>query len=193
VVTCCNPDATAGKQEGNPTWTNYGGKIVDSGKSPRECREGPTRVRDIIVPKDDGSIGRLLARSRDGRYRRLVNMRILNTCAAALVGLALTATVVGAQADDKATIAAGKKLFNTTDPPCTKCHGAEGKGKKDKETLLDGVGTRLSPAQIREWIVDPETQTAKLEKQPKVAMKPVKLTDPEVDALVAYLLSLKPR
>ena len=120
-------------------------------------------------------------------------MRIVSTCAATLVGLALTATVAGAQAPDAAKIAAGKKLFNTTDPPCTKCHGAEGKGKKEKETLLDGVSARISPAEIRQWIMDPETMTAKLPKQPKVAMKPVKLTDPEVDALVAYLLSLKPR
>jgi hypothetical protein len=41
------------------------------------------------------------------------------------------------------------------------------------------------------WLTDPAAMTAKLKAKPKVAMKKVTLKDPEIDALVAYMASLK--
>jgi len=79
------------------------------------------------------------------------------------------------------------------DHECTKCHGVEGRGKSDEDMMLDGVSERLTEAEVRQWITDPRTMTAQLETRPKVAMKPTKLSDSEIDAVVAYLLSLEPR
>jgi len=115
--------------------------------------------------------------------------------AAAIAAWTLSAVALGtptaAQTADQAAINAGKRLFNTED--CTKCHGAEGRGKRDRNMQLDGVSDRIDEATIRQWINDPETMTAQLETKPKVAMKPVDLTPAQVDSLVAYLMSLEPR
>ena len=56
---------------------------------------------------------------------------------------------------------------------------------------LDGVGSKLTAAEMKMWLTDPDAMTAKLKTKPKVKMKKVTLKDPEIDALVAYLMSLK--
>ena len=111
----------------------------------------------------------------------------LRTLTAVLVTVALSGT--GLLAQDAKKIADGKKLYDTKE--CAKCHSIAGKGSKISP--LDGVGTKLSEADIKHWIVNPTEMEAKLEKKPKVKMssKKVALTDPEVDAVVAYMLSLK--
>ena len=56
----------------------------------------------------------------------------------------------------------------------------------------DGVGTKLKEAEIREWIVDPKGMTAKTKAERKPFMKAYpNLAKDEVDALVAYMMSLK--
>ena len=57
---------------------------------------------------------------------------------------------------------------------------------------LDGVATKLRADDIRpSGSVSPDEMTAKLKKKPKVKMKKVDLKPGEVDALMAYLLTLK--
>jgi mono/diheme cytochrome c family protein len=92
-------------------------------------------------------------------------------------------------AQDAKKIADGKKLYDTKE--CAKCHSIAGKGAKISP--LDGVATKLSEADIKHWIVAPAEMEAKLEKKPKVKMssKKIALTDPEVDAVVAYMMTLK--
>jgi mono/diheme cytochrome c family protein len=110
----------------------------------------------------------------------------------ALVGSLLCGgpAVVSAQAPDAAKVALGKKTFE--DSKCTKCHGQGGKNTKDPNlSLVEGDVTKLSAADIRKWIVSPTEMTAKLPKKPKAAMKKVDLTEEQVDALVAYVLSLR--
>ena len=72
---------------------------------------------------------------------------------------------------------------------CQTCHAIEGKG--NKKFPLDGVGAKLSAADIKQWIVAPSEMEAKLAEKPKVHMKAYKLADEDLGALVAYMQSLK--
>ncbi len=94
-------------------------------------------------------------------------------------------------AQDAAKIAAGKKVY--TDQKCSTCHAIAGVGQKMYP--LDGVGKKLSADDTKKWITDPAAMEAKLPKKPPMlmsaAMKTKKLTDADVDALVAYMQSLK--
>ena len=92
-------------------------------------------------------------------------------------------------AQDAKLIAEGKKVYSAKE--CAKCHMIAGKGEQ-KISPLDGVGSKLSAADIRKWMTSTAEMEAKLDHKPKVKMssKKVKLTDPEIDALVAYMMSL---
>jgi mono/diheme cytochrome c family protein len=114
----------------------------------------------------------------------------MRTFVGGIVGLALLGGVVGAQTPDPKQVAAGKKLYGTL--KCGTCHMAEGKGNKMQS--LDGISQKMPKAQIRMWISSPAEMEAKLEKKPTVKMSSMmktKLSDPDVDALVAYVQSLK--
>lgn len=99
---------------------------------------------------------------------------------AATGALASADTVPGA--GDSARVARGRDLFREVG--CTGCHVAEGVGSR--RIPLDGVGSRLSADTLRAWVVDPRSV------DPSVR-KPAydDLPEEEVDALVAYMLSLK--
>jgi len=105
-----------------------------------------------------------------------------------LVSMALALfAVAGVHAQDAKKVAAGKALFDKQ--ACAKCHQIAGKGSKISP--LDGVGSKLSAADIKQWLVDPDAMTAKLPKKPAVKMKKVDLPPADIDALVEYMLSLK--
>jgi mono/diheme cytochrome c family protein len=74
---------------------------------------------------------------------------------------------------------------------CSTCHAIAGKGKAANP--LDGVGAKLSAADIKQWIVDPKGMTAKANstKKPPMPAKYAGLPAADLDALVAYLASLK--
>ena len=73
---------------------------------------------------------------------------------------------------------------------CQVCHAIGGKGNKTNP--LDGVGKKLSADEIRQWIVNPTEMTAKTKSTKKPPMpNKYKLPPAELDALVAYLSSLK--
>lgn len=97
------------------------------------------------------------------------------------VGLAATA---GAQ---DAKVAKGEKLF--ADQKCSMCHSIGDKG--NKKGPLDGVATKLKAEEIREWITDAKGMTAKTKATRKPEMKAYSLPKDDVDALVAYLATLK--
>lgn len=88
---------------------------------------------------------------------------------------------------DAAKIEAGKKVYDTQ--KCAACHMIAGKGSK--MSPLDGVGTKLSAADIKLWITEPATMEAKLATKPKIKMKAYKMADADLDALVAYMASIK--
>ena len=107
-----------------------------------------------------------------------------------LMGAVLFSGGVWAQSPDPKDVATGKKLFSSKN--CVKCHMAEGKG--NKKLRMDGPNAavaKLSTDQIRQWIVAPEEMTAKLDHKPVNPMKKTAMTDPEVNALVAYMFNLR--
>ena len=73
---------------------------------------------------------------------------------------------------------------------CSTCHSLDGKGQA--KGPLDGVGSKLSADEIREWIVHPDVMTKKTNAPRKPVMKAYpKLPKEDVDALVAFLASKK--
>jgi mono/diheme cytochrome c family protein len=96
------------------------------------------------------------------------------------------AVVVSAQ--DKATIEKGMQIYETQ--KCSMCHSIAGKG--NAKGSLDGVGAKLSADDMREWIVNPKamTEKTKAERKPPMRAYP-NLEKADLDALVAYLVSLK--
>ena len=67
------------------------------------------------------------------------------------------------------------------------CHMAEGKG--NKRLPLDGVSAKLKAPDDASGSRRPREMTAKLATKPVVPMMKIELKDPEVDALVAYVIS----
>lgn len=96
-----------------------------------------------------------------------------------VVGLAASAA-----AQDKAK---GEKVY--ADQKCSLCHSVAGKG--NAKGSLDGVGAKLKPEELRQWIADAKGMTAKTKATRKPDMKQYTLPKEDVDALVAYLSSLK--
>ena len=73
---------------------------------------------------------------------------------------------------------------------CATCHSVAGKG--NPKGPLDGVGSKLTADEIRAWIVNAPEMTAKTkaERRPFMRAYP-NLEKPDLDALVAYMQSLK--
>jgi len=99
--------------------------------------------------------------------------------------LIVLATAGPAAAQDQ--VAHGAKVF--ADQKCGVCHAIAGKG--NAKGSLDAVGAKLSADDIRAWIVDAVGQTAKTGAARKPVMKNYALPKEDVDALVAYLSTLK--
>jgi len=105
-----------------------------------------------------------------------------------IVGLALGLVATTASAED-AKIEKGMKVY--ADLKCAMCHSIAGKG--NAKGPLDEVGTKLKVDEIRQWIVDPVAMTAKTkaERKPLMLNKYTALPKDDLDALVAYMVSLK--
>ena len=97
-----------------------------------------------------------------------------------MLGVAATAAAQDAQAK-------GEKVY--ADQKCSLCHSIGGKG--NAKGPLDAVGSKDSPDDIRQWIVDAKGMTAKTKAPRKPEMKAYTLPKDDVDALVAYLSTLK--
>ncbi len=74
---------------------------------------------------------------------------------------------------------------------CSMCHSIAGAG--GKTSALDGVGKKLSAADIRAWIATPKAMEAKTKstKKPVMPDRYGKLPAADIDAMVAYLATLK--
>jgi mono/diheme cytochrome c family protein len=104
-----------------------------------------------------------------------------------IIGLTLCVGMASTAAAEEAKTARGEKLF--ADQKCTLCHSIEGKG--NKKGPLDGIASKLKPEEIREWIVDAKGMTAKTKASRKPEMKAYTLQKEDVEALGAYLTTLK--
>lgn len=81
----------------------------------------------------------------------------------------------------------GAKVF--ADQKCALCHSLDGKGNP-KGPMEDAL-RQLSDDEIRAWITDAKGMTEKTKAPRKPPMKEFKLPKKDVDALVAYLSSMK--
>jgi mono/diheme cytochrome c family protein len=100
------------------------------------------------------------------------------------VGIAGAATPAFA---GQADTAKGQKVY--TDQKCALCHSIGGKG--NAKGPLDDVGTKLTPDEMRQWITNAPEMSAKAKATRKPPMKKYTLPAGDVDALVAYLQTLK--
>ena len=98
-------------------------------------------------------------------------------------------SISGSVAAQDAKAKRGEEVY--TAQKCQICHGIAGKGSKANP--LDGVGTKLTPDDIRQWITHPTEMAAKAKstKKPPMPAKYGSLPAPDIDALVAYMASLK--
>ena len=110
-------------------------------------------------------------------------------CTATFFTVALTAVCAAAPAAQDAKVDKGAKLF--AEQKCALCHSVAGKG--NPKGPLDEVGSKLTADEIRQWIVEPAAMTAKAkaERKPAMPAKYASLPKDDIDALVAYLSSLK--
>lgn len=105
-------------------------------------------------------------------------------CAVALFGM----MAGSASAQDAAKVGRGQQVYAAQN--CSVCHSISGKG--NAKGPLDGVGSKLSADEIRQWIINTPTITAKTKATRKPPMKTyASLPKEDVDALVAYMQSLK--
>jgi mono/diheme cytochrome c family protein len=90
---------------------------------------------------------------------------------------------------DAAAVKRGETVYAAQ--KCQGCHNIGGKGYKANS--LDGVGKKLSAADIRAWITTPKEMATKSQSKAKPPMpdRYAKLPAADVDALVAYMQSLK--
>jgi mono/diheme cytochrome c family protein len=126
--------------------------------------------------------GTVVAEARADSFSGEHPMRVVNFV---LVGLCWFAAVPPASA--QSAIEKGQAVY--TAQKCSVCHSIAGKG--NAKGPLDNVGAKLKADEIREWIVDAPGMTAKTKAARKPAMKPYTLPKEDVDALVAYMASLK--
>ena len=109
-----------------------------------------------------------------------------------LVAVLGTSMSIGAQAPvapDAPRLEAGRKVYARE--KCATCHQIAGHG--NSRFPLDGVGKKLTSDQIRRWMTDTVKMEDALPRMPAVRMsaRQYRLSTPDLDALVAYLGSLR--
>jgi len=93
-----------------------------------------------------------------------------------------------ASAQSPAQVEGGQKVFAAQ--KCSICHSVAGQG--NKKGPLEGVGSRLSADEIRQWITNAPEMAGKVKAERKPAMKAyATMPKDDLEALVAYLQSLK--
>jgi mono/diheme cytochrome c family protein len=111
----------------------------------------------------------------------------MNRSVAVTIGLTVMLSVAGSAGGRDVNADRGAEVY--TAQKCSLCHSIAGKGAK--KGALDGVGSKLSAAEIRAWLTDPAGMTAKAKATRKPPMKKKDMPAEDIDALVAYLLTLK--
>ena len=111
--------------------------------------------------------------------------QLIVTASAAVVALAWAAAV---PAQDAKAIERGKQVY--VEQKCKLCHSIAGEG--NAKGPLDGVGSKLTAAEIKEWMIHPKEMTAKTKAERKPYMKAYpNLSPADLDAVIAYMESLK--
>ena len=82
----------------------------------------------------------------------------------------------------ESAITAGEETVKTVG--CLTCHAVDGLGS-DFGPALDSVGAKVTPNYLRQWISDPKAY------DPDTSMPSLRLSNRELDNVVAYLMSLQ--
>ena len=82
----------------------------------------------------------------------------------------------------ESAITAGEETVKTVG--CLTCHTVDGLGS-DFGPALDSVGAKVTPNYLRQWISDPKAY------DPDTSMPSLRLSNREIDNVVAYLMSLQ--
>ena len=99
-----------------------------------------------------------------------------------------TAAALGTSVAAEAVDARGRAVFDAND--CARCHSIAGEGSP--RSALDGVASRLWSEEIRHFVNADEAVQEELAPRAIAAKRPyAELPAAELDALVAYLASLK--
>ena len=88
--------------------------------------------------------------------------------------------------------AKGKQVYDAATPKCKVCHAVGGEG--NAKGSLDGVGAKLKADEIKAWMRTPKEMAEKAKadrKPPMPAYSKETISDADLEALTAYLLSLK--
>jgi mono/diheme cytochrome c family protein len=104
-----------------------------------------------------------------------------------ICAIALAAGAAAAVDAQDAKITRGAQVY--AEQKCSLCHSIGDKG--NKKGPLDEVGSTRSVDDLRAWIVDAKGMTAKTKAPRKPEMKNYTLPKDDLDALVAYMASLK--
>lgn len=106
--------------------------------------------------------------------------------ATTLAGFILVSTIaLPAAAQD---VKKGEQVYGAQ--KCAMCHSVAGKGQA--KGPLDGVGSKFTADEIRQWIVAPAEMSKKHNATRKPPMRAYpNLPKEDLDALVAYMASLK--
>jgi mono/diheme cytochrome c family protein len=104
-----------------------------------------------------------------------------------VIALALCVSSAGLAFAQDAKVKRGEQVY--TEQKCGMCHSIGEKG--NKKGPLDGVGTKLNAKELRDWVVDAKGMTEKTKAARKPFMKNYELPKDDVDALVAYMQTLK--
>jgi len=99
----------------------------------------------------------------------------------------MSACVAVAALAQDAKAARGAQVF--AEQKCALCHSIGDKG--NKKGPLDEVGSSRSLEDLRAWMVDAKGMTVKTKALRKPEMKNYTLSKDDLDALVAYMASLK--
>jgi mono/diheme cytochrome c family protein len=105
----------------------------------------------------------------------------------ALLATALALPGLGTvlSAADATPVEKGKAVFDGAKPACKVCHN-------EKKNALDNYGAKGSADDVKAWLRTPKAMLDKAGKKgPKPAFGPDKISDTDLDALAAYLMSLK--
>ena len=142
-----------------------------------------------------GKADELIARAKelDERAQALSN-QLSSLGVGAQVEMAEQPSSAGAGAATGDVVAQGKEQWELQE--CYNCHKLYGQGGKKRGPEMDNIGNLMTPAQLKEKILDPKSWKAEgFDKDYDKGKMPDKYKDlmfpKEIDALVAFLASLK--
>ena len=171
---------------------------------------GATSLPQYEPEIEKGKIEKLLkarrARTQQGKAEELIaRAKALNERAVSIEqqlkilggGVQVVEEAVATPASSAAAgdlVALGKEQWELQE--CYNCHKLFGKGGKKRGPELDNIGNLMTPEALRQKILDPKSWKAEgFDKQYKKGKMPDKykdlMFDEEVDALVAFLATLK--